>query len=104
MKNELSESGAFTTSIGDIEAARKSSVKPSETAPKTAPKSTRDRIILLLRQDPRLTKQDLMRMLGKASGTIKEHIRILQKEGDIRHIGPAKGGHWEVIDNEDIQQ
>ena len=68
-----------------------------KTAPKTAPKSTRERIILLLREDSRLTKQDLMRKLQKASGTIKEHIRILKREGVIKHIGPAKGGHWEVM-------
>ena len=89
--------------------SQKMSVKRSEksletapqTAPKTAPKSTRDHIIQLLRENPSLTKQDLMGKLQKASGTIKEHIRILQREGAIKRVGPAKGGHWEVINNED---
>ena len=27
----------------------------------------------------------------------KLQLRKLQKEGIIKHIGPAKGGHWEII-------
>jgi len=42
-----------------------------------------------------------MDILEKASGTIKEHIRILKKEGRIRRVGADKGGHWEVIEKQD---
>ncbi len=84
-----SDSGVFRVSVGKNVGC---------TAPETAPESTRDRIVLLLRKNPRFTKQDLMDNLQKASGTIKEHIRILKKEGRIKRVGPDKGGHWEVIE------
>ena len=89
-----SDSGVFSVSLGKI---------IGRTAPETAPKSTRDRIVQLLRKNPRLTKKDLMEILHKASGTIKEHIRILKKEGRIKRVGPDKGGHWEIIDIPSIE-
>lgn len=84
------DSGVFRVSVGN---------PMSCTAPETAPESTRDKIVMLLKKNPRLTKQDLMESLQKASGTIKEHIRILKKEGRIKRVGPDKGGHWEVIED-----
>ncbi len=27
---------------------------------------------------------------------IKYHLDQVRREGRIRHIGPTKGGHWEV--------
>jgi len=56
----------------------------------------KERIIELLRDNPDYTKQDLMEVLEKASGTIKEHIRHLQKEGRLERIGGRKEGHWKV--------
>jgi len=85
-----SGSGVFRVDVGSLEAIE-------ETAPQTAPQTTRDQIVLLLKENPRLTKQELMHRLQKASGTIKEHIRILKKEGQIKRVGPDKGGHWEVM-------
>ncbi len=89
-----SDSGGFCVSVGMLEFFK-------ETAPKTAPKTTRDRIVLLLQDNPQLRKQDLMDILSKASGTIKEHIRILKKEGRIKRVGADKGGYWEVIKKQD---
>ncbi|MDA3799784.1 MAG: winged helix-turn-helix transcriptional regulator [Kiritimatiellae bacterium] len=66
--------------------------------PKTS--STREQIIVLLQDNPRYTKQDLMNVLNKASGTIKEHIRILQQEGKLNRVGSSKDGHWEVVPKE----
>ncbi len=69
-----------------------------QTAPKTAPKTkTRDEIILLFRENPELTKLELMSKLNKASETIKEHIRILQRDRRLQRIGSRKTGHWKVL-------
>ena len=86
-----SGSGVFRVAVGLLDAIK-------ETAPETAPENTRDKIVLLLKENPRLTKLDLMHSLQKASGTIKEHMRILKKEGRIKRVGPDKGGYWEVLD------
>jgi ATP-dependent DNA helicase RecG len=86
-----SDSGVFRVSFGAL-------APFEETAPETAPENTRERIVQLLQMNPRLTKNDLMDNLQKASGTIKEHIRILKKEGRIKRVGPDKGGYWEVVE------
>lgn len=31
--------------------------------------------------------------------TIRRDLNVLQSKGIIRHVGPDKGGHWEVIEN-----
>ncbi|WP_198265340.1 winged helix-turn-helix transcriptional regulator [sulfur-oxidizing endosymbiont of Gigantopelta aegis] len=87
-----SETGVFRVCMGNKEQHK------GVAAPETAPETTRERIVLLLKENPRLTKQELMNILQKASGTIKEHIRILKKEGRLKRVGPDKGGHWEVVD------
>ncbi len=83
------------TLANDKKTAPKTALK---TAPKTAPKiKTRDEIIILLKKNPELTKLELMSQLNKASGTIKEHIRILQRDGRLQRIGSRKTGHWKVL-------
>ncbi|MEA3241645.1 MAG: putative DNA binding domain-containing protein [Pseudomonadota bacterium] len=89
------DSGAFRVSVGIVEAFEETA---PETAPEPAPENTREHIVKLLQENPRLTKQDLMDILQKASGTIKEHIRILKKEGRIERVGPDKGGYWNVVE------
>ena len=39
-----------------------------------------------------------MQILGKADGTIKEHISNLKKGGKLERIGSAKYGCWKVND------
>lgn len=67
-----------------------------KTAQKTAQKTTRDQILMLLHENPKYTKEDLMRLLNKADGTIKEHLAKLKKEGKIIRLGGRKDGYWEV--------
>ena len=67
-----------------------------KTAQKTAQENTKDRILELLQQNPKYTKADLIQILGKADGTIKEHISNLKKEGKLKRIGSTKSGYWEV--------
>ena len=31
--------------------------------------------------------------------TIRRDLNVLQSKGIIRHVGPDKGGHWEIIEN-----
>jgi len=50
----------------------------------------------LLKENPRCTKNNLMQILNKADGTIKEHLTNLKKEGIIKRIGSTKNGYWKV--------
>ena len=41
---------------------------------RTAQENTKDMVLELLKQNPNYTKSDLMKLLTKADGTIKQHI------------------------------
>jgi len=55
------------------------------------------RILLLLRQNTRLSALELAEEVGISSRKIEQNIARLKESGILRRIGPAKGGYWEVL-------
>jgi len=47
--------------------------------------------------NPRISYDQLCKILGVARMTVYRDLESLKEEGKIKRIGPAKGGHWEVI-------
>ena len=45
-----------------------------------------------------ITISELSRMLKISTTAIENNLSRLKKKGILRRIGPAKGGHWEVVD------
>ncbi|GHU93282.1 winged helix-turn-helix domain-containing protein [Candidatus Desulfovibrio trichonymphae] len=66
---------------------------------KTLPK-TPDGILCLLREKQSLTATAMAESLGKSRSAILRAIRKLCEEGRLRHVGPKKGGHWEVTEHD----
>ena len=50
-----------------------------------------------IRQNPRITTEELARKSNKGIATIKRH---LVKMPHIRYVGSGYSGHWEVLDKE----
>ena len=52
------------------------------------------------------TSASLASYLGVNERTIRRDLQVLQKQGIIRRVGPVKGGHWEVIvqDEKEVKQ
>ena len=46
------------------------------------------------------TSASLAEYLGVNERTVRRDLRYLQEQGIIRRVGPDKGGHWEVVNNE----
>ena len=66
--------------------------------PRNYPETTR-KILEQIQKDPYITRKELVKIIGNITEDgIKYHLRKLQKEGIIKRIGPAKGGHWEVVE------
>lgn len=57
---------------------------------------TPEAILLLLQENPRLSRQEIAMVLEKHLRTIGRAIVKLQKAGRLRRIGSDKAGHWEV--------
>ncbi len=61
------------------------------------PRSTRDKIIEQLRNNPKITRNELASILGITSDGVKYHLQKMTIEGIIVRHGSARGGYWEVI-------
>ena len=60
---------------------------------------SREKIIKIIRDNPTVTQLELSNMLRISTKAIEKHIKNLRKDGIIRRVGPDKGGHWEVIND-----
>src|SRR3546814_5285272 len=58
---------------------------------------TPDQILTLLRGQPELTLAGVADFIGRALSTVERAAARLQSEGRLRHVGPKKGGRWEVL-------
>jgi len=58
----------------------------------------RDRVLLLLRDNPDMTRAQLAYRLGLTPDGAKYHLDKLRAAGLLRRNGPTKGGRWEVAE------
>jgi len=56
-------------------------------------------IVKIIWKHPRATALSISKEVGIAPRNVQVHLKKLQAQGIIRRIGPDKGGHWEIIDN-----
>jgi len=58
--------------------------------------TTQEKIVVLLRTTPRITRKALAQAIGITADGIKYHLDKLKVAGKIRHYSPTKSGRWEV--------
>lgn len=63
----------------------------------TTQETTPKKILVFLRAEPTLTRKAMAERLGLSPDGVKYHLDRLRKAGMIRHVGPTKGGYWEVL-------
>ena len=68
-----------------------------EGSPKSSPK-TSQAILSMLRKQPDLTLQQIATALRITDRAVKKQVARLKDQGDLKRIGPNRGGHWEVIE------
>ena len=61
----------------------------------------RGKIVKILWTNPSASASSIAKEIGIAQRNVQEHLKQLRAEGIIRRIGPAKGGHWEIITPDD---
>jgi ATP-dependent DNA helicase RecG len=59
-----------------------------------------EKILRFIKENPAISTRELAALLEKSSRTIERKIAVLKAEGKLKRIGPAKGGHWEVVKKE----
>ncbi|NAT10705.1 transcriptional regulator [ANME-1 cluster archaeon AG-394-G06] len=56
------------------------------------------KIVLLILEDEKITKNKMSEILNISDTAVDKNILKLKNLGIIKRVGPAKGGHWEVIE------
>ncbi|SFT08869.1 Fic family protein [Porphyromonadaceae bacterium NLAE-zl-C104] len=62
-----------------------------------APRSTRDKIIEQIHNNPKITRNELASILGITSDGVKYHLQKMTAKGVIVRHGSARSGYWEVV-------
>ena len=78
--------------------ADKTPVKTGVIGSEKSSEKSSEKILHHLRSEPTLSAKALAEKLGVSSRAVEKQIDLLKKEGSLRRIGPAKGGHWQVLE------
>lgn len=68
-----------------------------ETAGEVIKLGTADRIVSLIKENPRHSAKSLAKEIGISAKGVEKQLAKLKSNGIIRRIGPDKGGLWEVM-------
>ena len=58
---------------------------------------SQERIVSEIRNNPNATTYQLSVLVGISEKGIEKNLKALRESGRLRHVGPTKGGHWEVL-------
>ena len=76
----------------------RASVKTPVKTPVETPVKAPVEILRLLADKPSMTLAEVAAEIGKSISSVERASAKLVKAGKLRHVGPTKGGHWEVIE------
>ena len=62
--------------------------------------STKEKIIVALKKDGSLTREDLALVVAVSANMVKQHLGKLKAENRIKRIGSTKAGYWEVLNDQ----
>ena len=82
-----------------VDVLPKSSEKSSEKDQNLEKSSEKTDVEILTRlaENPDMTISKLAGILGVTTRAIEKQLAKLQDQGRLRRVGPARGGHWEVL-------
>ena len=69
----------------------------NETGVEKSVEKSAEKIIRHLLSNPKATQKELAAFTGLSVRGVEKNLKNLKESGRIRRIGPAKGGHWEVV-------
>ena len=54
-------------------------------------------ILSILAANPDASRRGIAEQLGETEDSVRHQLKKLKATGRIRHVGPSRGGHWEVV-------
>ena len=80
----------------DPETTQKKDPETTRNRPETDQQKQENVILELIKENPYIQRKELVSRLGIHESSVKRRLASLQEKGIIKHIGPSKGGYWEV--------
>ncbi len=74
----------------------KATQKATQKRPETDQQKQEDAILKLIKENPYIRRKEMVSRLDIHESSVKRRLASLQEKGMIKHIGPSKGGYWEV--------
>ena len=62
---------------------------------KLKPSDRREKILEIIKNNPKITANDLSKQFNVTDRTIKRDLKVLTDKKIIKYVGSAKDGHWE---------
>ena len=87
----------YTTKEGLQQESTQENAGSTQESTQETSKSTQEMILDEIRKHPFTTRQQLAKVIGITPDGIKKQLEKLKKANLIKHVGPTKGGHWEII-------
>jgi len=56
-----------------------------------------NKIFRVIKNTPKISRNELSKKLGLSKDTIKEYLKKLKEKGILRRVGKTSAGHWEVV-------
>jgi ATP-dependent DNA helicase RecG len=69
-----------------------------ESSEKSSEKSL-EKSLSLVRIESTLSAREIALRLGITPRAVEKQIARLRKDGRLKRVGPAKGGHWHVLES-----
>jgi ATP-dependent DNA helicase RecG len=67
---------------------------PAESSEKSS-----EKILSLVKMESTLSAREIAIRLGITQRAVEKQIARLRKDGRLKRVGPAKGGHWDVSES-----
>jgi len=94
---------SFLEEKDEEEATTQETIQEKSKAPKETPekhqRNTKEVILAALKKQPSISIRELSVRCDMSVHSVQHHINKLKEIGFIRHVGPTKGGRWEVVDD-----
>ena len=75
---------------------RATTQKTTQKRPRNDQQKQEDAILELIKENPYIQRKEMVNRLGIHESSVKRRLASLQERGIIKHVGPNKGGYWEV--------
>lgn len=84
--------------VGDpAKGSQTGSQRGSQTSSQRDSQTSSQKIVIIMSGNSSVTIKELAENLHISTRAIKNHIKVLIDQGNIKRIGPDFGGHWEVL-------